>query len=303
MRTISGWAWTMRHPPGDDRLVRSVAWDADGHALTVTTDGVQFWNGTSWVPANTPIDPAVGLSSVSLIRPGTWLLSGQNGLLAVLGTDGQVRTTHGPADAELSVVSGDPAALAVAVAVVEGRPPLLYTIAAGHFFRPLPLEAARTIAAVARLDETHWLIAGRTVQGTGFSAVYGALTFDVTFLLAPPTDAFTSAAAHVDRGFGVALGRRGAAVRFDGGHAESSIVEGAPDIASAAMDVQGRAWAGTTGRLFSQGPEPRTPWLTAWQNPAWKTPFVSIHADVGVVTAMTVDGAVVQGRTATPGRG
>jgi eukaryotic-like serine/threonine-protein kinase len=302
MRTISGWAWTMRHPPGDDRLVRSVAWDADGHALTVTTDGVQFWNGTSWVPARTTIDPAVGLSSVGLIRPGTWLLSGQNGLLAVLGTDGTVRTMHGPADADLSSVSGDPDDLAVAVALTEGRPPFLYTIAAGHFFKPLPLEAARTVAAIARLDETHWLVAGRTVQGTGFSAVYSALTFDVTFLLSPPTDAYTAAAAHVDRGFGVALGRRGAAVRFDGNHAESSVVDGAPDLASAAMDVQGRAWGGTTGRLFSQGPEPRTPWLAAWQNPAWRTPFVSIHADVGVVTAMTVDGAVVQGRTATPGR-
>jgi serine/threonine protein kinase len=296
--TISGWAWTVRHPPGDDRLVRSAAWDADGHALTVTTEGVQFWNGTGWVPARTPIDPAAGLLSVGLVRPGCWLLSGSNGLVAILGTDGSLRTLHGPADVDLSLVNGDPEDIALAVAVNEGRPPLLYTIAGGHFFKPLSLDAARTVASIARLDETHWLIAGRTVQGTGFSAVYAALSFEVTFILSPPTDAYTAAAGHVDRGFGVALGRRGAAVRFDGARAESSAVDGAPDIASAAMDVQGRAWAGTTGRLFSQAAQPRAAWLAAWQNPGWKTPFVSIHADVGAVTAMTVDGAIVQGRTA-----
>src|SRR5262249_45025268 len=104
-------------------------------------------------------------------------------------------------------------------------------------------------------------------------------------------------AGHVDRGFGVALGRRGAAVRFDGGRVESSIVEGAPDLASAAIDVQGRAWAGTSGKLYSQASESRSPWIPAWNDPGWRTPFVSIQADVGLVTAMTVDGAIVQGRT------
>lgn len=298
-RTITGWKWTVRHPPGDDRLVRSAAWDADGHSLAVTTDGVQFWNGTAWDPAKMPIDAAAGFLAVGLIRPGQWLLSGENGLLAVIGADGSLRTLHGPADVDLALVNGDPNDLALAVGAREGSSPLLYTVAAGRFFKPLKLDAARTIAAISRLDETHWLIAGRTIQGAGFSALYGALDFGVTFLLSPPTDAFTAAAGHVDRGVGVALGRRGAAVRFDGTRAESSIVEGSPDLASAGIDVQGRAWAGASGRLYSQAPEPRSPWLAAWHDPAWKTPFVSIQADVGVVTAMTVDGAIVQGRTAS----
>jgi hypothetical protein len=212
-----------------------------------------------------------------------------------------MRTIHGPPDVDIGIVSGDPEDLALAVAQKDGAPPLLYTVAAGHFFKPARLDTARTVATVARLDETHWLVAGRTIQGSGFAAVYSALDFDLSFLLSPPTDAFTASAGHVDRGFGVALGRRGAAVRFDGARTEATVVEGAPDLASAAMDVQGRAWGGTSGGLFSQAPEPRSPWLPAWQSPAWRTPFVSIQADVGVVTAMTVDGAIIQGRTANPG--
>jgi hypothetical protein len=203
---------------------------------------------------------------------------------------------HGPPEADFSLVSGDPADLALAVSESASGPPLLYSIASGHFFRPTPLEAAKTIAAIARVDESRWIIAGRTTAGTGFAAIYSALDFEATFLLAPPTDALTTCAAHLDRGIGVAAGRRGVTVRFEGGRTESTIVNGSTDVASAAMDVQGRAWVGGSGRLWSQAPEPRAPWFRAWEDSSFRTPFVSLRADLGVVTAMTVDGAVLEGR-------
>ncbi|HEX4473753.1 MAG TPA: hypothetical protein VH142_01675, partial [Polyangiaceae bacterium] len=62
--------------------------------------------------------------------------------------------------------------------------------------------------------------------------------------------------------------------------------------------VQGRAWVGGTGFLWSQTSEPRATWLRAWEDSAWTAPFVALHADIGVITAMTVDGAVLEGRTA-----
>jgi hypothetical protein len=296
-RTLSGWTWTVRHPPGDDRLLRSVAWDGDGHGLAVTTEGLSFWNGTAWLPAGAAgIDPAVGLRSVSVIRPGHWLVSGDNGLIATIRLDGGPLVIHGPPEADFELASGDPGDLALAVTEGAGGPPLLYSVAAGRLFRPKPLEAARTVASIARLNESQWIVAGRTTQGTGFAAVYSALEFEATFLLAPPTDALTTCAAHLDRGIGVAAGRRGVTVRFDGVRTESSIVEGSPDLASSAMDVQGRAWVGASGCIWSQAPEPRAPWFRAWDAASWKTPFVSVRAEVGVVTAMTVDGAVLEGR-------
>ncbi|HVU01926.1 MAG TPA: serine/threonine-protein kinase [Polyangiaceae bacterium] len=296
-RSLANWTWTVRHPPGDDRLVRGIAWDGDGHGLAVTTDGLSYWNGSTWQPAAAVgIDPALGLRSISLVRPGRWIIGGESGLLAMIGGELGPTLFHGPPAADFSLVNGDPLDLALAVSETGNSPPLLYTVAAGHFFRPVPLEAARTIAAIARLDEARWIVAGRTTQGTGFAAVYSALEFEATFLLAPPTDALTTCAAHLDRGIGVAAGRRGVAVRFDAGRTESTIVESSTDVASAAMDVQGRAWAGASGRLWTQSPEPRAPWFRAWEDPGFRTPFVSLRADLGVVTAMTVDGAVLEGR-------
>ena len=140
-QAFSQWKWTVRHPPGHDRLIRSVAWDGDGHCLAVTTEGLHFWNGTSWQLARAgAFDPDAGLRSASLVRPGQWLLGGDSGLLALLGSDGQCRVIHGPADVDFALASGDPSDLAVVVAERPNASPLLYSVAADRFFRPTALE-------------------------------------------------------------------------------------------------------------------------------------------------------------------
>ena len=48
---LSSWVWTVRHPPGDERVMLSSAWDVDGKCLALTSDGPAFWNGQSWVAA------------------------------------------------------------------------------------------------------------------------------------------------------------------------------------------------------------------------------------------------------------
>ena len=288
--------FTVRHPPGDDRLVRSIAWDGDGHCLAVTTDGLHYWNGTDWLPSQAGRLETSGLRSVSLLRPGQWLLSGEGGLLATLTSGGEARILQGPPELCFTLASGDPDDLGVVVAEQNGAAPLVYSVAAGRLFRPRALDGVRTVTSLARIDDARWLLTGRTVGGSGFAAVHSALSFDTAFLPMPKTDALTAAAGHPDRGFGVAAGRSGVAVRFDGANAEPSVLEGAPDLACAGMDVQGRAWVGAAGRLWSQPWMPRAAWVMAWEDPSWTTPFVSLRADVGVVSAMTVDGAVLEGR-------
>ncbi len=289
-------AWTVRHPPGDDRLVRSVAWDGDGHCLAVTTDGLHYWNGTNWLPARAGrLDPDA-LRSVSLLRPGCWFLSGEGGLLATLTSSGEPRLLQAPPDASFTLANGDPDDLAVVVAEQPGTAPMLYSLAAGRLFRPRALEGVRTVTSLARLDDARWLVVGRTTAGAGFAAVHSAISFDTTFLPTPRTDALTAAAGHLDRGFGVAAGRSGAAVRFDGAITTPFVLDDTPDLACAGMDVQGRAWVGAAGRLWSQPWAARAPWQLAWEDASWTTPFVSLRADVGVVSAMTVDGAVLEGR-------
>jgi serine/threonine protein kinase len=294
--THGRFTWTVRHPPGDDRLVRSVAWDGDGHCLAVTTDGLHYWNGTNWLLARAGTLEAEAMRAVSLLRPGCWLLGGQAGLLATLTSAGEPRMLQAPADVDFVLTSGDPDDLAVAVAEQDGAPPLLYSIAAGRLFRPRVLEGVRTVTSLARLDDSRWLVTGRSKAGTGFAAVHSAVSFDTAFLPTPKTDAFTAAAGHLDRGFGIAAGRSGVTLRFDGANTTPVLLDGTPDLACAGMDVQGRAWVGAAGRLWSQHWAARAPWVLAWEDATWSTPFVSLRADVGVVTAVTVDGAVLEGR-------
>lgn len=295
--TGGGYTWTVRHPPGDDRLVRSTAWNAAGHCLAVTTDGLAYWNGSTWLPVRTISSGTSGLHAVSLVRPGQWLVAGQHGFVALIETDGKGRAILGPAQYDFMLASGDPEDLALLVSESANGPPLLHSVAARHFFRPVPLEFARTISGLARLGDTQWLVTGRTPQGLAFAAIYSALDFTATLLPSPPASALTTAAANVDRGIGIAAGRAGIVVRLEGATATSSVLPEAPDLASSGIDVQGRAWVGGTGRLWVQGPERGAPWNVAWEHSAFRVPFVSIRAEVGSVTALTVDGAVLEGRS------
>lgn len=295
-RTQSGLRWTVRHPPGDRRLVRSVAWDGDGHCFAVTTDGLGFWDGAGWLPVRVDAPITGTIHSVSLVRPGLWLLSGDAGLLVLVGSDGAPRLVQGPPQVSFALADGDPTDLALAVAEYGSSPPLVYSVAANHFFRPAPFEAARSLAGIARIDDIRFLLAGRSTQGSGVLAVYNALQLEAALLPVPPTEALIACASNRDRGIGIAAGRRGVVVRFDGRLAEPTAVPGGPDLASAAVDVHGRAWVGATGQLWTQPAEPGASWVLGWEDRSWRAPFVSLRADLGVVTAMTVDGAVLEGR-------
>jgi hypothetical protein len=62
------------------------------------------------------------------------------------------------------------------------------------------------------------------------------------------------------------------------------------------MDVLDREWAASVGKLWVRDPERDADFRPVWRDPEWRTPFVSVMADAGMVVAMTVDGGIVEGR-------
>jgi len=57
----------------------------------------------------------------------------------------------------------------------------------------------------------------------------------------------------------------------------------------------GRHWAAGRGRVWSR--RISGDWNVVWEHQAWQPPFVSIMAEVGVILAVTVDGAVLECRS------
>lgn len=74
------------------------------------------------------------------------------------------------------------------------------------------------------------------------------------------------------------------------------VLPGEPDLSAVALDVTGRAWAASRGRLWLQQPEAPEKWACVWQDQTWEAPFVSVFANLGIVLAITADGGIIEGR-------
>jgi hypothetical protein len=75
-------------------------------------------------------------------------------------------------------------------------------------------------------------------------------------------------------------------------------VDGSHDVSAVAVDPSGGGWAAGAGRIWRRvikGPS-SVQWSCVWENQNWTVPFVSIYADIGVVSAVTADGAIIEGR-------
>jgi serine/threonine protein kinase len=299
---ISGFRWTVRHTPGADRVVRSVAWDSDGRCLAATDSGLAFWNGTSWSAA--PINGLPNPSGVRFVRrvgAGVWFVGGDEATLAEYSTSGVSKVIRG-SDASISFThaSGTLADLTVLAGARSSAPPLLYALAVRHWLKPASLTKAAFIASIARLTDEEWLVTGRSVAGDGFIAVYSPLMWEVERKKTRPVRAFLGCAAQSDLGIGVVVGTAGTAVRIAGDVLTESTVPGEPDLSAVALDINGRAWAGSAGQLWVQQPESLERWVPAWSDSSFRAPFISVFADAGSVIAMTADGAIVEGREEKP---
>ncbi|HTA90080.1 MAG TPA: serine/threonine-protein kinase [Polyangiaceae bacterium] len=294
---LSRWEWTVRHP-GGDRIIRSAAWDTDGHCFAFTTTGPAFWNGQMWVdsPEVAQNLPA-GLGFARRLEAGSWLVGGAGGQLAVYATDGVRAIVRAPSnDVTFTHASGRFDDLLTAVGQRPGEPPSLWAMAARRWLKPMPLDGVAYVAALLRLDDSRWVICGRLTQGAGFAAIYSPMQWETTYLLTPRTRAFVAGASESDRGLGLVVGSEGVALRVEGNGAVVSIAEGAPDLTAAAMDVLDREWVASLGKLWVRDPARDTAWRSVWSDPRWQAPFISIMADAGMLVAMTADGAVLEGR-------
>jgi len=297
---VSSWSWTVRHPPGGDRVVLSAAWDVDGHCFAFTSRGPEFWNGQDWVPAHDVArDLPEGMGFARRFEAGGWLVGGESGTLAVYSPEGVREVVRAPhQDITFTHASGRFDDLLTAVGQRPGEPPKLWAMAARRWLKPLPLEGASYIAALLRLDDERWVLCGRLQTGTGFCSIWTPMQWESTVLLTPRTRAFVGGASEQERGLALVVGSDGVALRIEGEEAVSSVAEGSPSLTAAAMDVLDREWVCSLGKLWVRDPARDLAWRAVWHDPSWEAPFVSMIADAGMVVAMTADGAILEGRAA-----
>jgi hypothetical protein len=228
---------------------------------------------------------------------GRWLVGGEDATLAVYGSDGVREVVRAPdRSVSFSDASGRFEDLLAAVAQRPGGPPELWAMAARRWMKPLALSGVAYVAALLRLDDSRFVVCGRLREGGGFTAIYSPMYWETAFLLTPRTRAFMGGASLPERSLALIAGSEGVAVHIEGDRPTSSVAEGRPDLTAAAMDVLGRQWVASIGRLWVRDAERDPRWRCVWHDPAWSVPFVSLMADAGIVVAMSADGGVLEGR-------
>jgi serine/threonine protein kinase len=289
--------WTVRHPPGDDRLVTNVAWDASGNALALTTRGPSFWDGTRWLDL-----PGAGLPAPDSIRfverlgAASWLIGTEGARLIEFSRDGARELVAGP-DPSIAFSAGTTELddLAVLVGERRGEPPMLFTLVGKRWLRPLPVTGASTLTGVSRIDDERFLIVGRGADGEAFAAVHWPLHWGLERLTTPKSRAFLACASRPERKLVVAVGTDGVVIEIEHSSFRARTVPTAPDMVALAIDTLGRQWAAGRGRVYSKRLQGE--FTCVWEHGAWQPPFVGIMAEVGSIVAVTVDGAVLECRS------
>ncbi len=290
-------SWVVRHPPGNDRLLTSVAWNGSGHCLAASTRGLVYWDGTHW--AVVPTEGLGDLGRVQFVRRLTatsWLLGSERGALIEYSRGGLRELARLP-DPALSIVDahGELGDLAVIAAEDASRRPYLIGHAARRFMRPLPVEGAASVSAVARIDDASWLVIGRSVEGKSYAARYLPLEWTLSPIATPEGRALVAAASRPERGLAVAVGSDGGIVRVERDKCAAINVEGRPDLAAVAIDVVGNEWAAGAGCIWAN--RAQRGWKRVWDNTTWRPPFISLLAESGMVVAVTVDSGVLESRS------
>jgi eukaryotic-like serine/threonine-protein kinase len=164
-----------------------------------------------------------------------------------------------------------------------------------RWLKPFALPDGVNVSTLQRLDDTRWLVAGRSRDQGGFAAIYSPLQLSATMLSLPPVRAMIGGASLAERASALLVGSGGFGLSFRGDVAKPFQIPGEPDLSTGALDIFEREWVASRGVLWSREGDAE-PWKAMWRAPEWQAPFISMMADVGIVTAMTADGAIVEGR-------
>ena len=298
-----GWAWMTRQLADPDRVIRSVAWAADGRCLAATSGGLCFWNGTHWVDMPTDRLPnPQGIRFVHRMAAGRWLVGADDATFAIFteeGTQEVVRLSH--ANLRVEAFSGSLDDLGIVVSLDETGVPTLHTLVGRRWLKPLPLPNVVSVTSMARVGDATWLLAGRKTGGGGIAALYSPLDWDLQPLESPDVRAYLACGGHPDNCVGVVAGADGIMLYIDETGTRVESVPERTDVSATVVDPSGTCWAAGAGRIWQRTRDELTGhhrWVLVWENPAWTAPFVSMFADIGLILAVTADGAIVEGRPA-----
>jgi hypothetical protein len=280
-------------------VIKSAAWDTDGHALALSDGGASFWDGQGWRDAGHLVSPLGGEPTfVERYEAGGWLVGGRGCPLCIIDPAGVHVALPAPApDSELTRAAGRVGSSLVVVERRAGHPPTLWCATATGWLAPLSLAGVAQVNALSRLDERRWLVGGRLEQGGGFAGIYTPLSTELEVLSTPPLRAFIAGASAAERGVAMLVGSGGVALRVDAGGASVSHVAGEVDLAAAAVDVMDHEWATGRGQILGRDRQKGEAWRPHWRDPQWQAPFITVMADVGWVLGMTADGAILEGKS------
>jgi serine/threonine protein kinase len=290
--------WLMRHPTGADRLILGAAWNADGHCLAATTVGLEYFDGAYWsrLPEASPLSGRRA-NNVRRLCPTTWLVAADGGRLVEVAREGTtvVAESNDPSIDFLDV-DGDLEDFAVVLGRSHGRAPLLCTRIGKRWLLPFEVTDASHISGLARVDDERWLVTGRNREGQAWAALYRPLSLELTPVATPVARALLACGSRRNRGLAVAVGGDGSLLCVGPQGFGMSVVPGQPDLSVLSLDVAGQLWAASIGRIYFAA-QPLGAVRCVWHDPSWQVPFVSLHAELGQLLALTVDGGVLEGRT------
>jgi serine/threonine protein kinase len=288
--------FSVRNRQEPELFVRSAAWDADGHALALVEDGGRFWNGDSWLDASVVLAKVPGRHFFTRRHEaGGWLVGGDG--LTLIDAHGLGESLGPPAPGtSLLLASGrlDDALLALG-ADPRGRLGF-WPVVARRYLRPVYLPFSASVSVLQRLDDRHFLAAGRRAEGGGFAVVVAPFEGELQELAVPDVRAIVGGASVPERAVALLAGTQGTLIRVEGTRISVSRLTGAPDLSAAAADVVGREWVASRGTLWTRDSAESEEFGIAWHDPHWTAPFVSLMAEPGLVLAMTADGGIVEGR-------
>lgn len=286
--------FSVRHPPGQDRLLLGVDWNASGNCLAASTEGLVFWDGVRWARVTTAQLDAEP-RAVRRLSASSWLVGCERGRLVELAGGDVADVNQAPTHGALSALCGNPREFAIVVAETAGEPPTLHAVVARRWLKPIRLDDAASISSVTEFDDERFLVVGRAREGGCYAARYSPLDWEIERLPVPDGRALLACSSSPPLGVAVAVGTDGALLRVERDGPRASNVEGRPDFSSVAIDVLGNVHAAGAGCLWSS--DRRRGLHEEWREASWRAPFISLLAEMGLVTAVTVDGGVIECRS------
>src|SRR5262249_29090848 len=248
---IQQWNWSVLRNPTQGLVIRDVAWDADGRCMATTNHGLAFWTGSSWSEV-----PSLGLPAPDTLRfvqrvgSGRWGVGADDGTVITISSEGVTDLRQLATGVRFERVSGDLNDLAVLVGSAEGGPPTLYARSNKRWLRPLQLFDVSEVLSIAQVEDARWMIAGRNADGTGYAAVYSPLEWNIERFASPNVPSYLACAGRPDRGLGIVTGADGAVLFRQGGVVTTEIAPEGCDLTAATIDVVGRGWAASAGRIW-----------------------------------------------------